>query len=489
MPKSRHTHIRDTQIKGAIMELTNSINSFNEAKQVIVGGVNSPVRAFKSVGGTPPFINKAKGYELYDIDGNSYVDFVQSWGPLILGHANEAVQEAVIEAVKNGLSYGAPTILETMLVKEILPCYEGLEKMRLVSSGTEATMSAIRLARAYSGKEDIIKFDGCYHGHSDSLLVSAGSGCATFGHPSSPGVIEDLGKHTLVARYNDIDSVISCIRESETKGKGVACIIIEPIAGNMGLVPAEKDFLLEIRKLCDKYEIVLIIDEVMSGFRASINGAQGFVNIKPDLATFGKVIGGGMPLAAFGGSDEIMRLLSPQGAVYQAGTLSGNPIATSAGLATLKQIKAQNGANNELYARLESLANRLVNGLKEQAQKYNIVLETCVRGSMFGFFFMGRDARGEKGQEWLKYVENRQHSTKNSKKGGIYNFDEAKMADTALFAEFHKEMLKRGVYFACSQFESGFVCEPMNEKVIDFVLEKARDSLQAIDSYGFFTKG
>lgn len=478
--KQIHTPI-SRQYKGTTMELTNSINSFNEAKQVIVGGVNSPVRAFKSVGGTPPFIAKAKGYELYDIDGNAYVDFVQSWGPLILGHANEAVQEAVIAAVKNGLSYGAPTMLETMLVKEILSCYEGIDKMRLVSSGTEATMSAIRLARAYSGKEDIIKFDGCYHGHSDSLLVGAGSGCATFGHPSSPGVIEDLGKHTLVARYNDIDSVIACIRESETKGKGVACIIIEPIAGNMGLVPAEKDFLLEIRKLCDKYEIVLIVDEVMSGFRASINGVQGFVNIKPDLATFGKVIGGGMPLAAFGGVEEIMRLLSPQGAVYQAGTLSGNPIATSAGLATLKQIKAQNSTNNALYTRLESLATRLVNGLKEQAKKHNIVLETCVQGSMFGFFMMGRDIKGEKGQEWLKYVEHRQSSAKNRKKGGIYNFDEAKKADTELFGRFHNEMLKRGVYFACSQFESGFICAPMNESIIDSVIEKASDSFRTLD--------
>lgn len=462
------------------MELTNSINSFNEAKQVIVGGVNSPVRAFASVGGTPPFIAKGKGYEIYDIDGNSYIDFVQSWGPLLLGHTNAIVESAVIEAVKSGLSFGAPTEIETMLVKEILPCYDGLEKMRLVNSGTEATMSAIRIARAYSGKEDIIKFDGCYHGHSDSLLVSAGSGCATFGHPSSPGILEDLSKHTLVARYNDIDSVISCIRESETKGKGVACIIIEPIAGNMGLVPAKEEFLLELRKLCDKYEIVLIFDEVMSGFRASLSGVQGFVKIKPDLATFGKVIGGGMPLAAFGGADDIMRLLSPQGAVYQAGTLSGNPIATTAGLATLRQIKAK---NENLYMRLESLAMRLVNGLKSEAKKYDIVLESAVRGSMFGFFFMGRDVKGEKGKEWLKYVDERDsnNATKSSTKIGVTNFDEAKMADTALFAKFHAQMLKRGVYFACSQFESGFICEPMNEEVIEAVLEKARDSFGALD--------
>lgn len=444
------------------MELTNSINSFNEAKQVIVGGVNSPVRAFQSVGGTPPFIAKGKGCEIYDIDGNCYVDFVQSWGALLLGHAHQEVESAVIEASKNGLSFGAPTTLETALVKEILPCYEGLEKMRLVNSGTEATMSAIRLARAYTSREDIIKFDGCYHGHSDSLLVSAGSGCATFGHPSSPGVIEDLGKHTLVARYNDIDSVRSCISASEANGKGVACIIIEPIAGNMGLVPAKEEFLSELRELCDKHAIVLIIDEVMSGFRAGLNGVQSFVNLKPDLATFGKVIGGGMPLAAFGGSEEIMRLLSPQGAVYQAGTLSGNPIATSAGLATLRFIKSK---GTQLYSRLQSLATRLTEGLKSQAKQHNIVLETSVRGSMFGVFFMGQ---GQRGEEWLK------------SSNGVQNFDDAKKADTELFARFHREMLSRGVYLACSQFETGFVCEPMNEELINTVLDRASDSFRAL---------
>ncbi len=431
--------------KGDIMQILHSVNDFNEAKQVIPGGVNSPVRAFGSVGGTPRFIQKAKGYTLVDVDGNEYIDFVQSWGPMIFGHADEEIESYVTQAIKDGLSFGAPTTRETTLIKEIIPCYEGLEKMRLVNSGTEATMSALRLARAYTQKDDIIKFDGCYHGHSDSLLVSAGSGCATFGTPSSPGVPKDLSKHTLVARYNDIDSLKSCIQAS---GK-VACIIIEPIAGNMGLVPATKEFLISLRELCDTHNIVLILDEVMSGFRAGLHGVQGFIDIEADLATFGKVIGGGMPLAAFGGRAEIMNMLSPQGGVYQAGTLSGNPVATAAGLATLCKIKA----NPNLYSHLETLALRLTQGLKEVASRYQIPLQTAVRGSMFGFFFTDRE---------------------------VSNFDDAKTADTKLFAQFHQEMLQRGVYFACSQFETGFICAPMNENVIDNVLEMANESFMTI---------
>lgn len=417
------------------MNILNSINDFNDAKAVIAGGVNSPVRAFSSVGGNPRIIKRAEGCHLIDEDDNKYVDFIQSWGPLILGHKDLATLEAIKCALENGVGYGAPTILETKLAKEIIEVYDGIDKIRLVSSGTEATMSAIRLARAFTGRDDIIKFDGCYHGHSDSLLVSAGSGCATFGNPSSPGVPSDFSKHTLVARYNDLDSLKACFKAS---GK-VACVIIEPIAGNMGLVPSDAEFIKGVRELCDKFGAVLIFDEVMSGFRASLNGSLGFYSVTPDLATFGKVIGGGLPLAAFGGRKDIMDMLSPTGAVYQAGTLSGNPIAVSAGLAVLGQIKL----DKDLYTRLEKLAVRLTDGMKDRANRFGFALQVAVRGSMFGFFFNEAEVR---------------------------NFDDAKKSDTALFARFHRKMMDRGVYFAPSTFESGFICTAMDESVIDGVL-------------------
>lgn len=421
------------------MDILQSINDFNEAKQVIPGGVNSPVRAFGSVGGTPRFIAKGKGAYIYDEDDNEYIDFVQSWGPLIFGHANEVIESALSLAIKDGLSFGAPTEKETTLVKQIIALSGSAEKMRLVNSGTEATMSALRLARAYSNKDDIIKFEGCYHGHSDSLLVSAGSGCATFGTPSSPGVPNDITKHTLVARYNDIESVRACFEQS----KNVACVIIEALAGNMGFVPADKKFMQDLRALCDEYNALLIIDEVMSGFRAGLKGAIGLYDVQADLVTYGKVIGGGMPLAAFGGRADIMDMLSPVGGVYQAGTLSGNPIAVSAGLATLLQIKA----NPTLYEYLEVLAKRLIKGLKEAAQSYEIPLQVDCRGSMFGFFFNQKEVK---------------------------NFDDAKCSDTAMFARFHQKMLDKGVYFACSQFETGFICSAMNEMIIDEVIMKAK---------------
>lgn len=421
------------------MDILQSINDFNEAKQVIPGGVNSPVRAFGSVGGTPRFIAKGKGAYIYDEDDNEYIDFVQSWGPLIFGHANEVIESALSLAIKDGLSFGAPTEKETTLVKQIIALSGSAEKMRLVNSGTEATMSALRLARAYSNKDDIIKFEGCYHGHSDSLLVSAGSGCATFGTPISPGVPNDITKHTLVARYNDIESVRACFEQS----KNVACVIIEALAGNMGFVPADKKFMQDLRALCDEYNALLIIDEVMSGFRAGLKGAIGLYDVQADLVTYGKVIGGGMPLAAFGGRADIMDMLSPVGGVYQAGTLSGNPIAVSAGLATLLQIKA----NPTLYEHLEVLAKRLIKGLKEAAQSYEIPLQVDCRGSMFGFFFNQKEVK---------------------------NFDDAKCSDTAMFARFHQKMLDKGVYFACSQFETGFICSAMNEMIIDEVIMKAK---------------
>ncbi|AWI33886.1 glutamate-1-semialdehyde 2,1-aminomutase [Helicobacter apodemus] len=430
----------------------NSINDFNEAKQVIAGGVNSPVRAFKSVGGTPPFIREGRGAYLIDEDGNKYIDFVQSWGPLIFGHSDEYIQEMVLHTLKKGLSFGAPTTLETALAKEIIALYEGIDKIRFVSSGTEATMSAIRLARAYTQKDDIIKFEGCYHGHSDSLLVNAGSGLATFGNPSSPGVPQDFVKHTLVAHYNDITSVELCIKESEKSGNGVACVIIEPIAGNMGLVPTTKEFLKDLRDLCNQHNIVLIMDEVMSGFRAALNGSQNFYGVYGDLVTFGKVIGGGMPVGAFGGIEEIMSLLSPNGAVYQAGTLSGNPVAMSAGLATLEKLKQ----NPKIYQNLESLALQLTEGLQNIAQEFSIPLQVCVRGSMFGFFF---------------------------NENPVNNFKDVQKSDTEMFAKFHRGMLQKGIYLAPSQFESGFICSCMDEDLIQSVLERAREVILEISNY------
>ncbi|STP04338.1 glutamate-1-semialdehyde 2,1-aminomutase [Helicobacter acinonychis] len=426
------------------MELLHSINDFNEAKQVIVGGVNSPVRAFKSVKGTPPFILKGKGAYLYDVDNNHYIDFVQSWGPLIFGHADEEIEENIIKALKKGTSFGAPTELETTLAKEIISCYDGLDKVRLVNSGTEATMSAIRLARAYSQKDDLIKFEGCYHGHSDSLLVKAGSGCTTFGSPSSLGVPSDFSKHTLVARYNDLNSVQECFQKGN-----VGCVIIEPIAGNMGLVPAQKEFLVGLKALCEKYQAVLILDEVMSGFRASLSGSQEFYGVVPDLVTFGKVIGAGLPLACFGGRAEIMDLLSPIGGVYQAGTLSGNPLAVCAGLSTLYKIKR----DKTLYSRLNALAIRLTQGLKKSAKSYNIALQTLNRGGMFGFFF---------------------------NENAVCDFDDALKSNTEMFAKFHQKMLFKGVYLACSSFETGFICEPMTEEMIDLVIVKANESFDEI---------
>ncbi|DAB31983.1 MAG TPA: aspartate aminotransferase family protein, partial [Sulfurospirillum sp. UBA11407] len=314
------------------MNTQNSQKAFQAAQKVIPGGVDSPVRAFKSVGGTPIFIEKGEGAYLIDVDGNRYVDYVQSWGPLIFGHCDQDIQNAVIQAVKSGLSFGAPTQVETELANEICDMFESIDKIRFVSSGTEAVMSAIRLARGFTCKNDIIKFEGCYHGHSDSLLVQAGSGAVTFGTPSSPGVPPDLTKHTLLAKYNDIASVKKCFENSND----IACIIIEPIAGNMGFVPADEEFLVALRELCDANGALLIFDEVMSGFRASLKGAQGLSKVVPDMVTFGKVIGGGMPVGAFGGRLEVMNKLSPDGPVYQAGTLSGNPVAMNAGLTSVR---------------------------------------------------------------------------------------------------------------------------------------------------------
>lgn len=420
------------------MSIEHSISAFEKAQNLIPGGVNSPVRAFKSVGGIPRFIESGEGAYLIDIDGNRYVDYVQSWGPLIFGHRDESIENAVIEAVKHGLSFGAPTEAESELAELIIGIYDSIEKVRFVSSGTEAVMSAIRLARGFTGRDDIVKFTGCYHGHSDALLVQAGSGAVTFGTPSSPGVPADFTKHTLLAEYNNIGSVRKCFEDSP----GIACVIIEPIAGNMGLVPATKDFLAELRTLCDEYGALLIFDEVMSGFRACLHGAESITGTKPDLVTLGKVIGGGMPVGAFGGRRDIMAHLSPEGGVYQAGTLSGNPVAMAAGLASIRKLKA----NARVFNVLEERAHRLMNGFAQAAAKHNIPLQTDVRGSMFGFFFNDKP---------------------------VANFADALKSDTARFARFHAAMLDAGFYFACSQFETGFISTATTDAMIEETIAAA----------------
>ena len=420
--------------------------AFEEAYRYIPGGVDSPVRAFGSVGGTPPFIERGEGPYLVDIDGNRYIDYVQSWGPLIFGHCDADIEAAVIETAKKGLSFGAPTELETELAREIVELFDSIDKVRFVNSGTEAVMSALRLARGYTGRDDIVKFTGCYHGHSDSLLVQAGSGAATFGHPSSPGVPADLTKHTLLATYNDLESVKACFEQSEG---GVACVIIEPIAGNMGLVPAEESFLKGLRELCDAHGALLIFDEVMSGFRASLKGAQGISTVVPDLVTLGKVIGGGMPVGAFGGRREIMSRLSPEGPVYQAGTLSGNPVAMAAGLASLRKLKA----DPTLYVTLAERARKLMEGFEAAAKAEELPIVTDVRGSMFGFFFTDTPVK---------------------------NFEDAKRGDNELFKRFHKEMLDRGVYLACSSYETGFISTAIGDELIEETIRKAYEAMQAI---------
>ncbi len=425
------------------MSYNKSEMAFKEAYEVIPGGVDSPVRAFSSVGGTPLFIERGEGGHLVDIDGNKYIDFVQSWGPLILGHCDADVEKAVVDAVKKGLSFGAPTLTETDLATEIVEMFESIEKVRFVSSGTEAVMSAIRLARGYTKRDDFIKFTGCYHGHADSLLVQAGSGMATFGSPSSPGVPADLTKHTLLATYNDIESVKKCFEQSEG---GVSSVIIEPIAGNMGLVPADEAFLEELRVLCDEHGALLIFDEVMSGFRASLIGAQGITSVIPDIVTLGKVIGAGMPVGAFGTRKEIMAELSPEGPIYQAGTLSGNPVAMAAGLASLKKLKS----NPDTYAILEKRAKRLMEGFKEAADAVNVAMVTDVRGSMFGFFFSDK---------------------------AVKNFDDALENDSEFFGKFHAKMLEKGVYLACSSYETGFISTATTDEMIEDAILAAKSSL------------
>lgn len=419
--------------------MSRSSELFTAAQKHIPGGVNSPVRAFKGVGGDPVFFKKAKGSYVYDEDDNQYIDYVGSWGPMIVGHAHPDVLKSVHETMENGLSFGAPTELETQMADKVCELVPSMDMVRMVSSGTEATMSALRLARGYTGRDKIIKFEGCYHGHSDSLLVKAGSGALTLGVPTSPGVPAALAELTITLSYNNIEEVRQTFKEI---GDQVACIIVEPVAGNMNCIPPVEGFLEGLREVCDEYGCVLILDEVMTGFRVSLGGAQGHYNIKPDLTTLGKVIGGGMPVGAFGGKREIMEHIAPLGPVYQAGTLSGNPVAMAAGLTTLNII-SQPG----FYETLSKQTEKLVKGLEERAVKANIPLATNQAGAMFGFFF--------------------------TEEKNISTFEQVSACDAERFKKFYHGMLEEGVYLAPSSYETGFVSSTHSDEDIEKTLDAA----------------
>jgi len=410
---------------------------FSDAKKVIPGGVNSPVRAFKSVGGTPIFIKEAKGVYLYDEDGNRFIDYINSWGPMIFGHAHQPVVDAVSEKMKKGLSFGTPTTIETEIAKKAISMVPNIDKIRFVNSGTEACMSAIRLARGFTNKDKIIKFSGCYHGHSDSFLIQAGSGASTLGIPNSPGVTKGTAKDTLLANYNDIDHVSELINKHKND---IACIIIEPVAGNMGCIPPKDGFLQQLRQLCDTNNILLIFDEVMTGFRLSKGGAQELYGIAADIVCFGKIIGGGLPVGAFAARDEIMSYLAPLGPVYQAGTLSGNPLAMAAGLAMLKTIDD----DNTLFSRLQDKTTYLHKGLSETLTKYNIPHTINRVGSMISVHFSDHP---------------------------IYDFETALKANNNTFIAFFHGMLKEGVYIAPSAFETWFISDALTYDDIDFTIQ------------------
>ncbi|WHP47372.1 glutamate-1-semialdehyde 2,1-aminomutase [Mannheimia bovis] len=412
---------------------------FEQAQKVIPGGVNSPVRAFKGVGGTPVFIEKAAGAYITDSDGKQYIDYVGSWGPMVLGHNHSAIIDAVLKAVPNGLSFGAPTAAEITLAELVCKLVPSIEMVRMVSSGTEATMSAIRLARGYTGRDKIIKFEGCYHGHSDSLLVKAGSGALTLGQPSGPGVPADFAKHTLTCTYNDLDSVKAAFEQYPNE---ISCLIVEPVAGNMNCIPPQEGFLQGLRELCTQYCAVFIIDEVMTGFRVALGGAQSYYGVTPDLTTLGKIIGGGMPVGAFGGKKEIMEHIAPTGPVYQAGTLSGNPIAMAAGLACLTELSKS--GNEELLA---SKTKTLAEGFKTLADKHNVPLTVQYVGGMFGLFFTEQKA--------------------------VTNFQEVMKCDATKFNRFFHLMLEQGVYLAPSAFEAGFMSLAHTDEDIARTLEAA----------------
>jgi glutamate-1-semialdehyde 2,1-aminomutase len=419
--------------------MTNSEQLFERARQTIPGGVNSPVRAFKAVGGTPRFIDHAKGAYLFDVDGKKYIDYVLSWGPMLLGHAHPNVIATVTAQLQKGLSFGAPTAIETQLAEKICAIMPGMDMVRMVNSGTEATMSAIRLARGYTGRDKIVKFEGCYHGHSDSLLIKAGSGALTMGVPSSPGVPAALAEHTMTLTYNDIAGVEAAFAEF---GEQIACIIVEPVAGNMNCVPPIPGFLECLRRCCDQSGSVLIIDEVMTGFRLGLQGAQGYYGVTADITCLGKVIGGGMPVAAFGGKREIMECIAPSGPVYQAGTLSGNPVAMAAGLCMLEHIE-KTGFYEPVFAK----TTKLVEGLRERAAAAGIAMTSNHVGSMFGVFFTD--------------VEQ------------ISSYQQVMACDTERFNRFFHGMLDGGVYLAPASYEAGFLSSAHTDADIEDTLNIA----------------
>jgi len=418
---------------------------FKEAQNLIPGGVNSPVRACGSVGGQPVFMEKGNQSKIYDVDGKEYIDYVLSWGPLILGHRPASVINALKKVLETGTSFGAPTQLETDLARLVIDMVPSIEKIRMVNSGTEATMSAIRLARGYTDRDIIIKFDGCYHGHADTLLVAAGSGVATLGIPGSPGVPESVISNTLSLKFNDIEGFIKVMEE---KGDKVAGVIVEPVAGNMGMITPQEGFLETLREYTLKFGSILIFDEVMTGFRVAQDCAQGLYNITPDLTCFGKVIGGGLPVGAYGGRKDIMDSIAPVGKVYQAGTLSGNPLAMAAGVATLTELK-----NKSLYEQLDKKTAKLMNGFQLAADNAGISLKTNHVGSMAGFFFSKED---------------------------IFNFDDDKLCDLDRFATFYKIMLEKGVYLAPSQFEACFLSLAHSDEDIEKTITAAKNALEAL---------
>lgn len=428
------------------MRTDNSKSLFEQAKKYIPGGVNSPVRAFRAVGGNPLFIRSAQGPYLFDEDGNKYIELINSWGPMILGHANEMIERAVKEAVTGSLSFGAPTRKEIEIAELITEMVPSIEKVRMVNSGTEATMSAIRVARGFTGCAKIIKFEGCYHGHGDSFLIAAGSGAVTMGVPDSPGVTQGVANDTLTAPYNDLEAVQKLV---DSNKNSIAAIIIEPVAGNMGCVLPKPGFLEGLRKICDTEGIVLIFDEVMTGFRLARGGAQEVFGIKADLTTLGKIIGGGMPVGAYGGKKEIMNVVSPAGPVYQAGTLSGNPIAMSAGLAMLRYLHE----HSEVYSYLNSVTEKIVSGIKENMKKLGMNFTINRMGSMFTLFFSSRE---------------------------VYDFESAKACDLALFGKYFHGMLERGVYLAPSQFEALFVSTAITEAHADEIIRANYECLESL---------